>query len=600
MVKSSRLAVNTLCLVLLLTSAVIPVRANSDNAGDAHVVLPAGAASAPIGTIESVGPLVINGRAADGSGPLWNGEQIQAPAGTEARATLDGIGQVRLKSGATAQLAAVAIPGQGGRASASSRMLAVSLRDGEVEIRLQPTAGAYLIAGGAAFVVAAGAEFRIALKNGQPFILEDKSLAVRWLGNWGIRQPLSLTDESEKKTTRDGTAAIKAAPSVIAANAPLPVAGPAMEKSSNAGGKVTPKIVAETGTAQREWLLRSIGLVTGSRQHAASAPLRLYANPMAGMIGTVEAPKAMMINGRRVQGRELIWDGEILQAPPDASARVTIDGLGQVTLAAASSLKLSTTTVRPDERSTRRVLVASIISGEAIFRLQPDSAAVVGTAGSSFAAEGGAHFRLIARDGKAVVEAASGSVVSIGRYVIELTMPVAELMDSLALAREQMTPRKYRIGPVGFGYQTIVPPRTTQELRFKVVNENGTPAAAVLVAFRLSQAEGKPVGTLGNGLLRTLSYTGTTNAEGTITVPFTAGEEAGSVSLNATVNDSPPTRTSVVVVPGNGSEKGFWTPRHAIPVLLTGAAILGLGLGVAATREDKLPIKRTGNLVIVP
>ena len=68
-----------LSLILVLTNLSLPqvVRASDEPLAD---ILYANAVAAPIGTIESSGTMLINGRAAEGSGAVWDGELLQAPA----------------------------------------------------------------------------------------------------------------------------------------------------------------------------------------------------------------------------------------------------------------------------------------------------------------------------------------------------------------------------------------------------------------------------------------------------------------------------------------------------------------------------------------
>lgn len=574
-----------LSLLLVLTSLSIP---QPVRAGDEQPIISpfANAVAAPIGTIESSGTMFINGRAAEGSGAVWDGELLQAPNGTLARAVLQGIGEITLTGGALVRLSTAMIIGDD---HLRRGVLAASIVSGEIVVKLQPDAGAYLLAGGSAFTAAAGANFRLGVRDGRAVILEDQKIAVRELGNWGIKLP--------KNETAIASASIPA-------TAPAPILDAAMKASSKAASRAMTglKTALETKSAQRESLLRSLQLNSGQLNSGANAaaPVRLYANPLAGMIGTVEAAGAMLINGRSARGKEMLWDGELIQAPADLPARITLDGIGQVTLAAASTAKLHTATVRADGQPSRRVLVATVMKGNIVVRLQPDAGAFVEADGSLFAADGGSHFRLAANEGRAVVDLTSGAVQFIGKYAIELTSPILELMHNVALAKVQSTPRKYRLSQVGFGYQTLVPVRESLELRFKLTDENGKAVTGLPLTFSLSRTEGKAVGSFGSGVINSTTYSATTNAEGIVAVPFTAGETAGSVAVIAAGKDLPPTRAAVVTAPSRADDHKFWTKKHAIPVLLTAAAIIGIGTAVAVTREDRLPIKGSGPIVIVP
>jgi len=58
----------------------------------------------------------------------------------------------------------------------------------------------------------------------------------------------------------------------------------------------------------------------------------------------------------------------------------------RVTLASGTLVKLNTANAKLDDHTRRRVLVASVMSGEMIVKLQPGSGAYVQARGSAFAA----------------------------------------------------------------------------------------------------------------------------------------------------------------------------------------------------------------------
>src|SRR5581483_4829331 len=135
----------------------------------------------------------------------------------------------------------------------------------------------------------------------------------------------------------------------------------------------------------------------------------------------------------------------------------------------------------------------------------------------------------------------------------------------------------------------------------RVTAGSGRAAAGVPVSFVLNppdRNENKVAGSFGRGLINTPTYTATTNADGIVSVPFSAGEAAGSVTIVATVRGEPPQRAAVVTS-SNGAN-GFWNAKTAAPVFLTAAAIIGAGVAVAVSREGKVPIKGIGPLTIVP
>ena len=113
----------------------------------------------PIGSINSAGRIVIDGRALRGSLSLWGGEVIQAPSDRSVRIGFDGIGQVTLNAGALARFSAA-------RAE-SQPVLVASVLTGDVKISLQKDASAYVRASGSTFTASRGAEFLVGVREGE-------------------------------------------------------------------------------------------------------------------------------------------------------------------------------------------------------------------------------------------------------------------------------------------------------------------------------------------------------------------------------------------------------------------------------------------------
>ncbi len=570
-----------------------------------------GSTLAPIGTFKSSRAIIINGRPVENHGALWDGELLHTPEGSTTQAELDGIGQVTLGGGTMVKLTANAVTAEPGD---QRRLLTASIVSGELTVKLHPAASALLMAGGATFGAPAGASFRIAMNHGRPVVTSEDETSVRSLGNWGIRPP-ALTDKVSVETTSNPAkpeASLITWPAITLPDAI--VTSVSRKKSTALAESATnialtradtgPKVSSALTDEKRTAFLRSLNLTPGisavKDATSLSPAARLSANPLEGMIGTVEAPSAMKINGRPVRGKEVLWDGELLEAPAEMLARVTLNGIGSVALAAATRARISTATVRLNDQSLRRVLVASIVSGDCVVRLQPESGAFVQAFGQAFAASGGAHFRLGAREGRAVVDVTSGIVESIGRYVVELMPPSLTMLHDLAVTKEQTTPRKYRIAAAGSGYQTVVPLNGSRELKFKVTDDHGRIAAGIKVRFELKaldQAVGIVPGSFGFALINSATWNATTNTVGEVTVPYSAGANPGSVSVVASVGDDQPQSAAIISSSGHS---GFWTTKTAVPVLLTTAAMIGIGTTIAVTRGDKLPIKGSGQTSIVP
>lgn len=565
--KTTRIIVYGLSLLLVLTGWPLPLWA-VENAATTGFYASTGVA--PIGTFESTDRVVINGRVAENRGELWDGELLYAPAGTTAKADLRGIGQITLSSGAMVKLSSLTVTAE---PEDQRRLLFATVLSGELSARLQATAGAYLIAAGRTFTVSSGASFTLTMHAGEPVITSDNGAEIQRLGRWSVSLP-ALSPHAEMKSA-------EAALHWPAINFPA---------ATVAGSRQVSPVEADA--ARRAAFRRALNL------SSPNAAARLYVSPLEGMIGTVETPGAMKINGRLRHGREVLWNGELIEAPEVAPVRVSLDGIGTLTIAAAASVKLSTALVR-SEGTARRVLVASVISGDCVIRLQPDSGAFVQARGMILAADGGAHFRTTARDGRPVTDVSSGLVQMVGRFVIELTPSVPELM-SLTAAKKNVSVPPYRV-TAGTFYQIAVQPGSTRAVKLSVTNEKGQAVSGVSVNFALRSLEpdaSRAIGSFGTGLLSTPTYHASTGADGTVTVPFTAGATAGSVALMASVNNQPPQQAALIT--SISHQRRFWQAKTAVPVLLTAAAMIAAGVTVAVTREDKLPIRGTGPTAIVP
>jgi hypothetical protein len=542
----SQSVVASLCLSLALSPLAAPLQIlAADTTPTAAAALRNHTTATPIGTIESTSTVLINGRAANGKHLLWDGELLQAPPDADASVKLERLGQVKLAGGTLVRLATAANASESGK-----RMLVASLYSGHVEVELASAASAYLEAAGKAWLAAGNTKLSVEVNKGVAELRTAKGYAGQ-LGSFALSLP-------------------------------------------SFGAAVTAPAVQPLH-AERESLLRSIKLVTKPAGADAGQPVKLYANTKGGMLGMIESAGKVKINGREAHRQELLWDGEILQAPAHTGAQVSLAGLGQVQLAKGATVKLTTATVNnPD----RRVLAASVLQGEISVKLQPGIAAYVEANGKSFAADAGARFRLNGADANALVEVWQGNVREIGSWMVELSTEVMDQAKQLNAG-----PRQYNIRPLtssdkAASYLLNVAPQSTKQLRFLVTDLTGKPAAGVPVVFTLNAADGQPVGMLGEGAKAGKYFETTTDARGVAVVPFNAGSLSGSTSLSAVVRGTNSANANVVVVDDDDGK--FWTKRNAIPVFTTAAAAIVAGIVIAVTREDRLPIKGTGPTQIVP
>lgn len=541
--KRSQSAVASLCLSLLLSplsmlaadlnpSSVVAVRNNP--------------AATPIGTIESTGAMLINGRTANGKNVIWDGELLQALADASAAVTVEALGQVKLSSGAVVRLSA-ANSTAGNPGDQAKRMLVATVYNGQIEVELQPSASAYLEAAGKAWLASGNSKLTLGIRAGAASLETAKGLAGE-MGSFAI-------------------------------NLPTIDAG----KADNSVKRVL--------LAERASLLHSIKLATGSETRGV---VKLYANHKVGMIGMVDSGGTVKINGREARGQELLWDGEIVQAPANAGAQLSLAGMGQVLLTKGSVVKLTTATAP----NAKRVLTAAVLQGEINIKLQPEIAAYVETNGKSFAADAGSRFRVNGRDGNSVVEVFAGNVREIGSWQVELSTDVMA-----QAAQRNVGPRQYNIRPLAsgdkaVGYLMNVKAQSRQTLRFLVTDLTGKAVAGVPVVFTLNAADNQPVGMLGMGVEAGKYFETKTDAQGVAVVPFNAGSITGSTSLSAVVRGTNSANANVVVV--DDDEDKFWTKRNAIPVFTTAAAAIVAGIVIYHTREDRLPIQGSAPTQIVP
>lgn len=283
-------------------------------------------------------------------------------------------------------------------------------------------------------------------------------------------------------------------------------------------------------------------------------PLKLYAtervSPIGRVFSTGQSRFALRVDGRAIEGEQMVWEGQLIEAPANASARVRFDSVGEVTLARGASARFSIS------QSESRVLVASLARGDIKVRLEPEAAAFVSAYGTTFSSSPGAAFRVMTRATEATVETISGRVET-----------------------QQPAQRRYVVRPVGSGSSISVRARATRQIQVRVTDENDKPVPDIPIIFALSSGGGNFAGSFSGG--RT-SVTVRTDAQGVARTDFTADSSAVSNGITATVEG---TRYSwegtISVVAG-----GFWTARNTA-IIVGIAAGAAIGIAIAATRDDE-------------
>jgi hypothetical protein len=160
-------AVPSLIMALMVGLLPGPARATSSDESK-PVRLRASAHFGPIGTITLAGSdlknVFVNGRPASNNDALWGGELIKAPTFGSVGIQFESRGRVTLRDGALARFS-TAHPSAG-----AEEMLVASLLAGSMLVRLAPTSGAYVEALGVRYNASPGANFHVAITDGQPSV----------------------------------------------------------------------------------------------------------------------------------------------------------------------------------------------------------------------------------------------------------------------------------------------------------------------------------------------------------------------------------------------------------------------------------------------
>ncbi|HSO76236.1 MAG TPA: hypothetical protein VLU47_15495 [Blastocatellia bacterium] len=317
------------------------------------------------------------------------------------------------------------------------------------------------------------------------------------------------------------------------------------------------------------WLL-VVALVVGlgpgpvaALDHGAreDKPIRLRVTarftPIGAIVGNLTEPEAARIDGRVASGEQAIWGGELIQAPANATVRVSFDSTGEAGLARGASARFG---VVPADNGMQ-VLVASIVRGGVNFKLRPEAGAYVEAAGSAFTASPGSRFTVGVIDGLPVLAVLSGHV--------EAPAQVPQ-------------PRYILRPPAGQGGSISVAARSTRQVQIQVTDENDRPVADLPILFSL----GDPcLGTLGLGVAAGGTFTEKTDSRGIATVPFTVGAVKCAGTLIARVQGTDITYTYRVQV----KNESFWNTKNSL--IVAGVVAAGLITWVIVSRDDDDPVR---------
>ena len=418
--------------------------------------------------------------------------------------------------------------------SSSPRQLIASIISGTISVQLQTTASALVQIGNARFTALDGAGFTASLSDGR--VLIDAEHGIIWNADkWAIKRPDLM------------------------------------------------KYAPGTAAFDRDRLRRSIRLLTN-----AAAPVSFNAGSI---IGQAESLRAMTINGHLTGTKAEVRNGDTWQASTEAGLRITLNESGHLSLTPGSAAKVAAGIAGRSEDAARRVLIASLISGEMQLKLRPHTFTLIQSGGLWFTVFGENSVRVTERPGHTVIEAAAPGV---SNWSVTTAADIIQAVSQAAQSAGQL-PHRYFVRPVGLTDNIIVRQRGTRMVQVQVTDENDRKVPDLPVLFTLSRFGGNHLGTL-NGVS---TITAQTNAEGVASVPFKANNTLGAQNITATVEGANST-TWVGTISVIRFVPGFWAPQNALP-MLGAAATIGVIAPIAVSKQaDKTAVKAGGPPAIRP
>jgi hypothetical protein len=285
-------------------------------------------------------------------------------------------------------------------------------------------------------------------------------------------------------------------------------------------------------------------------------PIRLYVTASAGPIGAVASKGVLTINGHEASVGQLIWSGDLLNSGNTSRVSVSLESIGEITLATGTTVRLATRHTTLGEDAKGFTLIASLARGEIAVTLEQAASAYLRVGRSEYASSEGAAFLASARGGLASI------AVKVGEVRVEA----------------QSNQHQYTIRPVGHGSSIKVPAGGLRRLQVQVL-EDDKPVPGVGVMFVLDTS-GAVIGLLGLGTLTGTTANVVTDADGMVAVQFVARNSSGSSPISATVEGTRVSWTGQITVTSGGTSR---SKGWAIAVLVGAGA--AAGIGYALTRE---------------
>jgi hypothetical protein len=295
--------------------------------------------------------------------------------------------------------------------------------------------------------------------------------------------------------------------------------------------------------------------------------IRLFATARFGPIGAIKlnslSDAAVAIDGRIAQGEAPIWGGELINVRADRTATVALDSIGQLTLAQGAMVRVAIAQATSNDAGYE-VLVASVIAGSVVVKLDPGAGAYVEAGRTALTASRGASFGVSVQDGRALLTTAAG-VVRVQDQAAPPQDVIIRVVDELGR-------------PVASGSEFSVRARSTRQIQVQVTDRNDKPLPDLPVLFSL----GNPcLGTLGLGAIAGLTMTQKTDNRGIATVPLVAGAARCAATITAKVEG---TNASVTIQANIQSGFGFFSTQNTL-LVVAGAAAAGITTAVVVANS---------------
>ncbi len=567
---SMSLGVKGLSLAMILSSSLFPAHAR-------HITKSSTLPAAPgaIGIIQSSGAVSINGHPANGAFTLWGDELVQATA--EAKIVFGALGEVKLAPGGSLQLK---MENAKLHEAAGTQAFSASLLAGTMNVNLLGDTGALVNSTDSEFAAARGANFKVDLKAGKATLSTTNgtvlanSLATTKRGVESKINPTTTKDAqflaAKKLEKLIGNFQVKAPSAVIA--------------EASRREKAMDEIVSKRAAFMRSLSISSSSAFMGNN---ATQPTKAFTNT----IGAAESLRGVIVNGKIVAGREMLWGGEILEAPQGSGARVMFNSIGQLLLNSGAKAKVTMETVgvHSVDATPQKVLAAQLLSGDAFLKFDANASGYVRAGDSVMAGSRGAQFRVEMRDGNGAVNVSEGSVMVIGNWPVA---PPAMARDAIS-GKIKLETKSYSIRPANLTSYIPITVNTSRNISMRVTDDKNRPVADVPVKFSLEGA-----GSLGISIFGVNSAEIRTDAKGIATIPYNASAAAGNVTVRAEVPGTSATTTTTAAV--TTQDANFFSWHGGFPAVVVAAAAIGIGAGFWMTRQDRLPIKGTGDAVVIP